>query len=72
MGNYKSFGDTKFIPEVSPAKLRQFLSRGNVASSEVEFLFDSCVERMYSLPHRHRQVGTAGPAPPIAFCVTNE
>jgi dipeptidyl-peptidase III len=58
LGNYKSFGDTKFVPGTTPSKLRQFLSHGNLSAAEIDKYFDGfCVERMYSLPPRHRQLG---------------
>lgn len=58
MGNYKSFGDTKFIPEVPPTTLRRFLSYGETPHAEIEALLAGpCADRMYSLPLRHRQVG---------------
>lgn len=60
MGNYKSFGDTKFIPELSPSKFHHFLTASLSSEEilkEINILWDSCVDRMYSLPPRHRQLG---------------
>mmetsp|Transcript_25207 Transcript_25207/g.30994 ORF Transcript_25207/g.30994 Transcript_25207/m.30994 type:complete len:791 (-) Transcript_25207:719-3091(-) len=64
LGNYKSFGDTKFVPVLSPAWFRLFLVSGlpstNTQTSKLQTfdeLWDGCVDRMYSLPPRHRQLG---------------
>ena len=58
MGNYKSFGDTKFVPDVPQDRLKLFLSCSCMNSDLFNTYFDATVERMYSLPHRHRQVGS--------------
>lgn len=61
MGNYKSFGDSKFVPALSPEKFYMFLSRAQFSKDKqkeyFETLWESCVDRMYSLPPRHRQLG---------------
>ena len=56
MGNYKSFGDTKFVPQVAKERFRQFLLASNLESAVVNSLFDCVQTRMYSLYPRHRQV----------------
>jgi len=59
MGNYKSFGDTKFVPELSPEKFAVYLRSSAKAgvSSAVDDLWEECCARMYSLPPRQRQMG---------------
>jgi len=59
MGNYKSFGDSKFIPALSPEDMYTFLS-ASVDKSTVKIideLWEECVSRMYSLLPRQRQMG---------------
>lgn len=59
LGNYKSFGDTKFIPQLSPERFYEVLkscaSPGSM--TQVEQLWNECHERMYSLTPRQRQLG---------------
>uniref|UniRef100_A0A4W6EZX7 Dipeptidyl peptidase 3 n=1 Tax=Lates calcarifer TaxID=8187 RepID=A0A4W6EZX7_LATCA len=60
MGNYKSFGDTKFIPNLPKDKL-EALVRASQAfqeqSAEMEALWDSCSCLLYSLEDRQKQLG---------------
>ena len=56
MGNYKSFGDTKFIPQTKNDRFRSFLLSSKLDADVVNKFFDSCETRMYSLLPRHRQV----------------
>ena len=56
MGNYKSFGDTKFVPQTSQTRFRAFLLSSSLNAAVVNTLFDSVETRMYSLAPRHRQV----------------
>lgn len=56
MGNYKSFGDTKFVPQVPLDRFRQFLLSSNCNHDILEKFFDQCKVRLYSLTPRHRQV----------------
>eukprot|EP00930_Biecheleria_cincta_P024341 TRINITY_DN17432_c0_g1_i1.p1 TRINITY_DN17432_c0_g1~~TRINITY_DN17432_c0_g1_i1.p1 ORF type:complete len:776 (-),score=144.53 TRINITY_DN17432_c0_g1_i1:259-2586(-) len=60
-GNYKSFGDTKFVPSLQPSKLKAFLKCSGLGDGEKAELFEqywqaACV-RMYSLLPRQRQLG---------------
>ena len=57
MGNYKSFGDTKFVPSLAADKFLAFLSAGAADGAKVDRLWRCCVVRMYSLPPRQRQLG---------------
>lgn len=57
LGNYKSFGDTKFVPDVPAEKMKIFLTAGGADSAKVESLWSQCCARMYSLPPRQRQMG---------------
>jgi len=57
LGNYKSFGDTKFVPELPKEQMRRFLLSGGADPSTVEKLWAECNERMYSLTPRQRQLG---------------
>ncbi|KAM9846344.1 dipeptidyl peptidase 3 [Aulostomus maculatus] len=60
MGNYKSFGDTKFIPNLPKDKL-EALVRASQAfqeqSTEMEALWGSCSCLLYSLKDRQKQLG---------------
>jgi dipeptidyl-peptidase-3 len=58
MGNYKSFGDTKFVPQTPQDRFRAFLLSSNLNATVVNTLFDSTLTRIYSLLPRHRQVCT--------------
>jgi len=57
MGNYKSFGDTKFIPAVGPEKFELFLSYSKACPLKLTELWSECCDRMYSLTPRQRQMG---------------
>jgi len=57
MGNYKSFGDTKFVPALPAQRFRLLLHSSKARKDSVEALWDECCLRMYSLPPRHRQMG---------------
>jgi len=57
VGNYKSFGDTKFVPDIAPARLELLLLAGGADEAAVAALWSECRERMYSLPPRQRQIG---------------
>jgi dipeptidyl-peptidase-3 len=56
MGNYKSFGDTKFVPLTPKERFRAFLLCSSLDATVVNKLFDDVETRMYSLQPRHRQV----------------
>lgn len=57
LGNYKSFGDTKFVPAAPPHRFRLFLSSSGADAGALERLWQSCATRMYSLAPRQRQLG---------------
>jgi dipeptidyl-peptidase-3 len=57
LGNYKSFGDTKFVPELPAERFKVLLTAGRAEAAKVEALWDECCARMYSLPPRQRQMG---------------
>jgi dipeptidyl-peptidase-3 len=57
VGNYKSFGDTKFVPELPAERMKVLLSAGTADATKVEVLWNECCARMYSLPPRQRQMG---------------
>jgi len=47
LGNYKSFGDTKFIPRLPKASFERIVKASG--RPEVERLFSECADRMYAL-----------------------
>uniref|UniRef100_A0AAQ5ZH93 Dipeptidyl peptidase 3 n=1 Tax=Amphiprion ocellaris TaxID=80972 RepID=A0AAQ5ZH93_AMPOC len=60
MGNYKSFGDTKFIPNLPKDKLKALVWASQAFQeqpSEMEALWDSCSGLLYSLEDRQKQLG---------------
>jgi len=57
LGNYKSFGDTKFVPALPVDRMKLFLTAGDADAAKVEELWSECAARMYSLPPRQRQMG---------------
>jgi len=48
LGNYQSFGDTKFVPRIPADKFRSVLE-GSAAKDELLKLFDGYKDRIYSL-----------------------
>eukprot|EP00931_Biecheleriopsis_adriatica_P029224 TRINITY_DN17381_c0_g1_i1.p1 TRINITY_DN17381_c0_g1~~TRINITY_DN17381_c0_g1_i1.p1 ORF type:complete len:737 (+),score=131.69 TRINITY_DN17381_c0_g1_i1:84-2294(+) len=57
LGNYKSFGDTKFIPMLPADRMQLLLSASSADRDKIDSLWQECSERMYSLPERQRQMG---------------
>eukprot|EP00929_Paragymnodinium_shiwhaense_P047766 TRINITY_DN24224_c0_g1_i1.p1 TRINITY_DN24224_c0_g1~~TRINITY_DN24224_c0_g1_i1.p1 ORF type:complete len:756 (+),score=194.70 TRINITY_DN24224_c0_g1_i1:83-2350(+) len=57
LGNYKSFGDTKFVPAVPAERFHILLTSGKADATKVEGLWAECCARMYALPARQRQMG---------------
>ncbi|KAM9331828.1 dipeptidyl peptidase 3-like [Pholidichthys leucotaenia] len=60
MGNYKSFGDTKFIPNVPKDKLKSLVWASQAFKeqpAEMEALWDSCSCPLYSLEDKQKQLG---------------
>uniref|UniRef100_A0A8C7N4M3 Dipeptidyl peptidase 3 n=1 Tax=Oncorhynchus kisutch TaxID=8019 RepID=A0A8C7N4M3_ONCKI len=60
MGNYKSFGDTKFIPNLPKEKLKALVWQSQAfqdSPSEMEALWDSCSTLLFSLEDQQKQLG---------------
>ncbi|XP_069824333.1 dipeptidyl peptidase 3 isoform X2 [Dendropsophus ebraccatus] len=60
MGNYKSFGDTKFVPNVPKEKLEKLLRASEAFAKDpegMEALWKMVEDRLYSLEPRERQLG---------------
>ncbi|CAB1315945.1 unnamed protein product [Coregonus sp. 'balchen'] len=60
MGNYKSFGDTKFIPNLPKEKLKALVWQSQAfqdSPSEMEALWDSCSTLLFSLEDKQKQLG---------------
>ena len=57
VGNYKSFGDTKFVPALPAERLHVLMTAGAADAAKVATLWSTCAPRMYSLPPRQRQLG---------------
>ncbi|KAM4617532.1 dipeptidyl peptidase 3 isoform 1-T2 [Discoglossus pictus] len=59
-GNYKSFGDTKFVPNVPKEKLEKLIRASEAFSQDpkgIEALWKSIRDRMYSLEGKEKQLG---------------
>ena len=57
MGNYKSFGDTKFIPGLPAENFFKFLLCSDAQHTTIDKLWNECYDRMYCLVPRQRQMG---------------
>ena len=57
LGNYKSFGDTKFVPGLPQERFLAFLGAGKAGQGALEALWAECASRLYSLAPRQRQMG---------------
>ncbi|XP_078391770.1 dipeptidyl peptidase 3 [Cetorhinus maximus] len=60
MGNYKSFGDTKFVPNLPQEKLKALVWQSAAYKQkpeEIESLWKVCGQLMYSLDDRQKQLG---------------
>ena len=60
LGNYKSFGDTKFIPNLPCDKLHALILGSEAYKKDeatLNKLWKSVCERMYSLEPAERQMG---------------
>ncbi|XP_072101870.1 dipeptidyl peptidase 3 [Mobula birostris] len=60
MGNYKSFGDTKFVPNLPQEKLKELVWRSRAFEKnpeEMERLWRVCGDLMFSLEDRQKQLG---------------
>uniref|UniRef100_A0A8C6VSC8 Dipeptidyl peptidase 3 n=1 Tax=Naja naja TaxID=35670 RepID=A0A8C6VSC8_NAJNA len=63
MGNYKSFGDTKFVPSLPKEKLKKVVWASQAFlqnPEEMEALWESCEKLMYSLEPLQRHLGLCG------------
>lgn len=63
MGNYKGFGDTKFIPGVPKEKFMQLVMFTDAYRQEpelIESLIQACAEGTYSLNESNKQLGLKG------------
>ncbi|KAK0153565.1 Dipeptidyl peptidase 3 [Merluccius polli] len=60
MGNYKSFGDTKFIPNLPKDQLKALVFATQAFQeqpNEMEALWDSCSSALFSLEDKQKQLG---------------
>ncbi|KAK3093576.1 hypothetical protein FSP39_017632 [Pinctada imbricata] len=60
MGNYKSFGDSKFIPNLPKEKFEAVVMSSKAASDDsamMKTLWNSVSDRMFSLQNRQRELG---------------
>ncbi|XP_078284370.1 dipeptidyl peptidase 3 [Rhinoraja longicauda] len=60
MGNYKSFGDTKFVPNLPQEKLKELVWQSKAFRKnpdEMERLWLVCGDLMFSLEDRQKQLG---------------
>ncbi|KAK7925906.1 hypothetical protein WMY93_008216 [Mugilogobius chulae] len=60
MGNYKSFGDTKFIPNLPKDKFKALIWGSQAFQEqpkEMTALWDSCSGLLYSLDNKQKQLG---------------
>ncbi|MEE6522938.1 hypothetical protein FKM82_021596, partial [Ascaphus truei] len=60
MGNYKSFGDTKFVPNIPKEKLKKLLWASEAFAQDpkfIESLWGSIGDLIYSLEPREKQLG---------------
>ncbi|GFQ98093.1 dipeptidyl peptidase 3 [Trichonephila clavata] len=59
-GNYRGFGDTKFVPDLEKEKFVRLLKAttyGELFPQEMELILSSCLESIYSLNDNNRQLG---------------
>lgn len=59
-GNYRGFGDTKFIPDLEKEKFARLLKAsryGDLFPQEMELFLSRCLELIYSLEDKKRQLG---------------
>jgi len=63
MGNYKGFGDSKFVPNLPVEKLALLVSASEACKAEKELvmqLWEAVKEPMYSLSDKEKQLGLGG------------
>jgi dipeptidyl-peptidase-3 len=59
-GNYKGFGDSKFVPGVDESKFKTFVTKCAAYKKddvEMKELLDECVESMFSLNENNKLLG---------------
>jgi dipeptidyl-peptidase-3 len=73
MGNYKSFGDSKFIPQLEVDAMYTFLTAAaeGETKDQIDKLWRECADRMYSLTPRQRQIGLGADKGISAYFSTN-
>lgn len=69
MGNYKSMGDSKFVPQLPLHRMRAFLECSKCDRDVLSHYLRLSCPRMYSLPLRHRQVRIACMLPTNVCCL---
>ncbi|CAL1531245.1 unnamed protein product [Lymnaea stagnalis] len=60
MGNYKSFGDTKFIPDVDKSKVEALIKASKAYQEDaasIQTIWDAINERLYSLDSKQKELG---------------
>uniref|UniRef100_A0A8C4Q4K5 Dipeptidyl peptidase 3 n=1 Tax=Eptatretus burgeri TaxID=7764 RepID=A0A8C4Q4K5_EPTBU len=60
MGNYKSFGDSKFVPNLPKEKLKKLVWSSLAFQNnqeEMTTIWEACEDRMFSLEDHERQLG---------------
>jgi dipeptidyl-peptidase-3 len=57
MGNYLSFGDTKFIPRIPKEKFQSLLGSAANSTVQIQALWNQCKARVYSLSIQERELG---------------
>lgn len=60
MGNYKGFGDQKFIPNLPKNKFQNLVLKSKASSlksKEIEFLWDNVKDKLYSLSNSENSLG---------------
>jgi dipeptidyl-peptidase-3 len=70
MGNYKSFGDTKFIPRIDSTAFFRVIEASVAYKTDRAFitgLWEKCKDKIYSLESRDRQLGLGADAGVSAY-----
>jgi dipeptidyl-peptidase-3 len=60
MGNYRGFGDTKFIPDLPKHKLESLVLNSKAfqnSETQIKFLWDNVKEKLYSLTDNELALG---------------
>jgi len=56
MGNYKGFGDSKFVPNLSKESFEKIV-KASSASSDIQGIWEKVSDRLYSLNNKEKQLG---------------